>query len=170
MTINIGSSTSYPALAPELTDTADIQAALRLLAYGITTDPGNDSSILVNSVFGKIRWGVQKTHSTITDADTTFTAAKLLSGIINYTKTTATSTNLPAATTITSSLPTVTPVNTSFDWFFINSSNNTFTCSANGTAHLLIGSGVITSGTSAHFRTVKTQSSPSIVYTTYRIS
>jgi hypothetical protein len=55
MTTNIGSSTSFPAIVPDLTDTADIQIALRLLSYGTSSNPANDAAIATNSVFGKIR-------------------------------------------------------------------------------------------------------------------
>jgi hypothetical protein len=55
MTTNIGSSTSFPAIVPDLTDTADIQVALRLLAYGTSSNPADNAAIETNSVFGKIR-------------------------------------------------------------------------------------------------------------------
>jgi hypothetical protein len=55
MTTNIGSSTSFAAIVPDLTDTADIQVALRLLSYGLSSDPADNAAIATNSVFGKIR-------------------------------------------------------------------------------------------------------------------
>jgi hypothetical protein len=55
MTTNIGSSTSFAAIVPDLTDTADIQVALRLLSYGLSSDPADNAAIGTNSVFGKIR-------------------------------------------------------------------------------------------------------------------
>jgi hypothetical protein len=55
MTTNIGSNTSFPAIVPDLTDTADIQVALRLLSYGLSSEPADNAAIETNSVFGKIR-------------------------------------------------------------------------------------------------------------------
>jgi len=55
MTITIGPATSYQATAPALNEIADIQVAMRLLAYGSSTDPANNAAISANSVFGKIR-------------------------------------------------------------------------------------------------------------------
>jgi hypothetical protein len=55
MTTTIGSSTSFPAIVPDLSATADIQVALRLLSYGTSSNPANDAAIETNSVFGKIR-------------------------------------------------------------------------------------------------------------------
>lgn len=55
MTINIGTSTSYIAIAPALNEIADIQVAMRLLAYGTSTEPANNAAIANNSVFGKIK-------------------------------------------------------------------------------------------------------------------
>jgi len=45
MTTNIGSNTAYPLVVPELTETADIQVALKLLSYGQSGDPTNDADI-----------------------------------------------------------------------------------------------------------------------------
>lgn len=55
MPINIGSSTSYQLSVPALSDTADIQVALRLLAYGQSTDPTNDADIETNSLAGYLK-------------------------------------------------------------------------------------------------------------------
>jgi hypothetical protein len=55
MPTNIGTSTSYQAQAPSLSEVADIQVALRLLGYGTSSEPANDAGISANSVFGKIR-------------------------------------------------------------------------------------------------------------------
>jgi hypothetical protein len=55
MPTNIGTSTSYIATVPALSESADIQVALRLLGYGSATEPINDAAISANSVFGKIR-------------------------------------------------------------------------------------------------------------------
>jgi hypothetical protein len=54
MTINIGSSTSYQLTVPSLSETADIQVALKLLSYGSSSDPASDSVIASNSIAGYI--------------------------------------------------------------------------------------------------------------------
>ena len=54
MTTTVGTSTSYPLTIPELSETADIQTALKLVAYGQSTDPTNDADIESNSLAGYI--------------------------------------------------------------------------------------------------------------------
>jgi hypothetical protein len=48
----IGSSTSYSLTVPALSDSADIQVALRLLSYGSSGDPANDAAVSANSLAG----------------------------------------------------------------------------------------------------------------------
>ena len=78
MTTNIGSSTSFPAIAPALTEVADIQVALRLLAYGTSSDPANNAAIQSNSIFGKLKTLTSTSPVTVTatthtvDSSTTF--------------------------------------------------------------------------------------------------
>jgi hypothetical protein len=55
MTTSVGASTSYQLTVPSLSETADIQVALRLLSYGSSTDPANDAAIGANSLTGYIK-------------------------------------------------------------------------------------------------------------------
>jgi hypothetical protein len=55
MPTTIGSSTSYQLSVPSLSDTADIQVALKLLAYGQSSDPTDDADIESNSLAGYIK-------------------------------------------------------------------------------------------------------------------
>jgi hypothetical protein len=66
MTTTIGASTPYVLTIPELTETADIQVALKLLSYGTSSDPANDAAITAGSLVGYL-----KTKSNI--ASPTFT-------------------------------------------------------------------------------------------------
>lgn len=66
MTTTIGPSTPYQLTVPALSETADIQVALRLLSYGTSGDPANDAAITSNSLVGYL-----KTKSNI--ASPTFT-------------------------------------------------------------------------------------------------
>jgi hypothetical protein len=58
MTTTIGASTPYVLTVPELTETADIQVALKLLSYGTSSDPANDGAILSNSLVGYLKTGL----------------------------------------------------------------------------------------------------------------
>lgn len=50
MTTTIGASTSYQLTVPSLSESADIQVALKLLAYGQSGDPVNDADVEPNSI------------------------------------------------------------------------------------------------------------------------
>ena len=54
MTTTVGATTSYPLTIPELSETADIQTAIKLIAYGTSSNPANDAAILANSISGYI--------------------------------------------------------------------------------------------------------------------
>lgn len=58
MTTTVGASTSYQLTVPELTETADIQVALKLLSYGISGDPANDAAITSGSLVGYLKTGL----------------------------------------------------------------------------------------------------------------
>jgi hypothetical protein len=58
MTTTVGGSTPYQLTVPELTETADIQVALKLLSYGISGDPANDAAITSNSLIGYLKTGL----------------------------------------------------------------------------------------------------------------
>lgn len=55
MTTTIGASTPYVLTVPELTETADIQVALKLLSYGTSSDPANDAAITSGSLVGYLK-------------------------------------------------------------------------------------------------------------------
>ena len=55
MTTTVGSNTSYQLTIPALSEAADIQIALKLLAYGQSTDPSNNADIEANSIAGYLR-------------------------------------------------------------------------------------------------------------------
>jgi hypothetical protein len=55
MTTTVGASTSYQLTIPALSEAADIQTALKLLAYGQSTDPSNNADIEANSIAGYLR-------------------------------------------------------------------------------------------------------------------
>jgi hypothetical protein len=54
MTTTVGSNTSYRLTIPELSETADIQTAIKLIAYGQSADPTNNADIESNSLAGYI--------------------------------------------------------------------------------------------------------------------
>lgn len=58
MTTTIGASTPYVLTVPELTETADIQVALKLLSYGTSSDPANDAAITSGSLVGYLKTGL----------------------------------------------------------------------------------------------------------------
>lgn len=58
MTTAIGSSTPYPLVVPDLSAQADIQVALKLLAYGQSADPSNNADIESNSLVGYLKTGL----------------------------------------------------------------------------------------------------------------
>ena len=58
MTTTIGPSTPYQLTVPALSETADIQVALRLLSYGTSGDPANDAAIASNSLVGYLKTGL----------------------------------------------------------------------------------------------------------------
>jgi len=58
MTTTVGASTSYQLTIPELSETADIQVALKLLSYGVSGDPANDAAISSNSLVGYLKTGL----------------------------------------------------------------------------------------------------------------
>jgi hypothetical protein len=78
MPTNIGTSTSYIATVPSLSESADIQVALRLLGYGSSSEPANDAAIATNSVFGKIRDLTTTVTGKANTADPTFTGTVIL--------------------------------------------------------------------------------------------
>jgi hypothetical protein len=168
MTTSIGSSTSYPATIPALSETADIQVALRLLAYGTSTDPANDAAIAVNSTFGRAIYRVQPSVTALT-ATATLTIANLLTYIVTVTSTTAVTLTLPTGTLSDAGVQGGTaPNNTAFDWSVINlgSSAGAVTMAAAASGHTYVGSTGVAIGTSARFRTVKTATN---TFVTYRV-
>ena len=58
MTTTIGPSTPYQLTVPALSETADIQVALRLLSYGTSGDPANDAAIASGSLVGYLKTGL----------------------------------------------------------------------------------------------------------------
>jgi len=58
MTTTIGASTPYVLTIPELTETADIQVALKLISYGTSSDPANDAAITAGSLVGYLKSGL----------------------------------------------------------------------------------------------------------------
>lgn len=168
MTTSIGSSTSYPATVPALSEVADIQVALRLLAYGSATDPANDAAISTSSVFGKIIYRVQPNVTAITSTTATLTIAQLLTYIVQVTQTAAVTLTLPTGSLSDAGVQSGTAANnTSFDWSIINTGTSLGAITVNaGTNHTLVGSGSIAIGTSARFRTRKTATN---TFVTYRI-
>lgn len=170
MSSQVGIGTSYPITIPDYTDTADIQAAIQLLAYGTTSTPTNNAGILTNSIFGKIIYRIQPNPTTI-NTSATLTIAQLLTYIIVSTPTAAINLTLPTGSLSDTGIQgagQVSPNNTSFDWSIINTSSTsgaTITLLP-GTAHTIVGSATIAIGTSARFRTRKTATN---TFVTYRI-
>jgi len=169
MTTSIGSSTSYAATVPALTEVADIQVALRLLAYGTSSDPANNAGIATNSVFGKIIYEVQPSPTAV-NSTATLTIAQLLTYIITSAPTGAINLTLPTGTLSETGIQgagTASPNNTAFDWSIINTSSTTGATLVAGTAHTIVGSATVAIGTSARFRTRKTATN---TFVTYRIA
>lgn len=172
MTTTIGASTSYPTTVPSLSETADIQVALRLLAYGTSSEPANDAGIIANSVFGKIKYPIQPNPVT-KNSTATLTIAELLKYIVVSSPSSAINLTLPTGALsdsgITATGPVLAPNNSSFEWSIINTSSTagaTVTILPD-TGHTIVGSAVVAIGTSAKFKTRKTATD---TFVTYRIS
>jgi hypothetical protein len=58
MTITVGANTPYSLTLPALSEAGDIQVALKLLAYGQSSDPSNDADIEGASLVGYLKTGL----------------------------------------------------------------------------------------------------------------
>lgn len=150
-----------------ISDTTGLQAALDgkqaagsyYVAGGALGTPA--SGTLTNCVGTRyMQQGAQTTKS----AAATLTIAELLTGIIQYTGSTATLT-LPTGTNIEGGVMAGLPVNTAFEFIVINTGSGPATL-ATATGLTLVGSMATTNGTSACFRVRKTNTN---TYTVYRV-
>lgn len=150
-----------------ISDTTGLQAALDgkqatgsyYVAGGALGTPA--SGTLTNCVGTRyMQQGAQTTKS----AAATLTIAELLTGIIQYTGGSATLT-LPTGTLIEGGVMAGLPVNTAFEFIVINTGSGPATL-ATATGLTLVGSMVVTNGTSAAFRVRKTATN---TYTVYRV-
>ena len=174
MTTPIGATSSYPLVAPDLSDTADIQVALRLLSYGISSDPTTDADIAATSVAGYFKsmrtptgtpLFIQSTPANET-ATGTLLASELVGQIITANITAGVTLTLPTGSNMDSELSTP-QNNTAFDWHLINQTAATHAVTlAQGTGHTIVGSTSIPANTSASFRTRKTGTA---TYVSYRL-
>jgi hypothetical protein len=153
--------------AHAISDTTGLQAALDgkqaagsyYAAGGALGTPA--SGTLTNCVGTRyMQQGAQTTKS----AAATLTIAELLTGIIQYTGSTATLT-LPTGTNIDGGVMAGLPVNTAFEFTVINTGSGPATL-ATATGLTLVGSMVTTNGTSARYRVRKTNTN---TYTVYRV-
>jgi hypothetical protein len=96
MTTTVGSSTSYALTIPELSETADIQTAIKLIAYGQSADPTNNADIESNSLAGYIATKANIAGPTFTG---TATIPTIVSNTINATSVGSTSPSLYPNTT-----------------------------------------------------------------------
>jgi hypothetical protein len=109
----------------------------------------------------------QQTPTAVT-ATGTLTIANLLTQIVTATSATAVSLTLPTGTLSDAGVSGGTSaVNTSFDWSIINTGSavGDVTLVA-GTGHTIVGSAVVTVGTSGRFRSRKTATN---TFVTYRV-
>jgi hypothetical protein len=94
MTTSIGSATSYTLTVPSLTETADIQVALKLLSYGTSSDPADNAGISSNSIIGYVKSAADakadKTIAPVTVTATTHTIASTTNFLIFNTTATCT--------------------------------------------------------------------------------
>lgn len=171
MSSSTGTGTSYQVTIPDQTDVADIQTALRLLAYGSSSSPANNAAILTHSIFGKMIYPVQPNPTTL-NSTATLTIAQLLTYIIVSSPTSAINFTLPTGTLSDTGITgggVASPNNSSFSWSIINTSSTagaTITLIA-GTGHTIVGSTTVAIGTSATFKTRKTATN---TFVTYRLS
>lgn len=129
-----------------------------------TTSPTVPLDVAGAAEFGGVIYRNQPAQ-TSKAAAATLTIAELLTGIIQYTGAAANLT-LPTGTAIEGGVPATFPVNMSFDVSVINTGSGAATIVTN-TGLTLVGSTVVTNGTSAMFRVRKTATN---TYTVYRIS
>ena len=94
----------------------------------------------------------------------TLTAALIQGGIVTSTTGAAVTATLDTGTVMDTSCDLA--VNDSFDWAAIATGANAFTVTA-ASGHTIVGSGVVATATSGHFRTRKTAAN---TYVTYRLS
>ena len=179
MTTPIGEDTSYELVVPDLSDTADIQVALRLLSYGTSSDPADDKEIEPTSIAGYFKLVrtaagtplfIQPTPTNET-ATGTLLASELLGQIITANISAGITLTLPTGSNIDLELgaPQRAPQNnTAFDWHLINQTSATHAVTlAQATGHTIVGSTSIPANTSALFRTRKTATN---TYVSYRLS
>jgi hypothetical protein len=172
---DIGESTSYPLQVPLLSDTADIQVALRLLSYGIESEPSADTDISADSIAGYFKsirtsGGTPlfiQTAPTNKTATATLLASELLGQIITTNLSAAINLTFPTGTNLDSAL--ATPVtNTAFDWYVINQTAATHSVTlVAATGHTIVGSTSVPAASSAFFRTRKTGTA---TYVSYRLN
>jgi uncharacterized protein YaiE (UPF0345 family) len=105
----------------------------------------------------------QPTPGTL-NATGTLTAALIQGGIVTSTTAAAVTATLDTGTVMDTSADLL--VNDSFDWCAIATGANAFTVTASS-GHTIVGSGVVATATSGHFRTRKTAAN---TYVTYRVS
>lgn len=129
-----------------------------------TTSPTVPLDVAGAAEFGGVVYRNQPAQ-TSKAAAATLTIAELLTGIVQYTGAAANLT-LPTGTAIEGGVPATFPVNMSFDVSVINTGSGAATIVTN-TGLTLVGSMVVTNGTSAMFRVRKTATN---TYTVYRIS
>lgn len=103
----------------------------------------------------------QGTPATL-NATGTLTAAQLATGIVTSTSAAAVTATLPLGTAMDTANPTF-GVNTSFDFYFINTGPNTVTMTA-ATGFTIVGTATVLTLVSAHFRAVRTAAGTWVLY------
>jgi hypothetical protein len=177
--VGTGSGT-LASLIPDLSDTSNIQTALKQLYYGTSNGTASQTTGIYGALYtlytgnptlaGAVtmtgRLSVQNvvnTSQTVETGTATLTAADILTKNIfttgtTYTLTLDTGTNFDSALTI----PTV---GTTIEWVLINEASGTVTV-AGATGHTLRGSGAVSTLTAARFITRKSATN---TYVTYRL-
>lgn len=103
----------------------------------------------------------QGTPATL-NATGTLTAAQLATGIVTSTSAAAVAATLPLGTAMDTANPSF-GINTSFDFFFINTGPNTVTMTAS-TGFTIVGTTTVLTLVSAHFRAVRTAANTWVLY------
>lgn len=124
-----------------------------------------DNTIIGQSVPAKGAFSslaLQQVTPATLNATGTLTAAQLATGIVTSTSAAAVAATLPLGTAMDTANPTF-GINTSFDFYFINTGPSTVTMTA-ATGFTIVGTATVVTVTSAHFRAVRTAAGTWVLY------
>jgi hypothetical protein len=132
-----------------------VEAGASVVEYAVGVGPSTDSALQAK---------LQGAPGVL-NATGTLTAAMIIAGIVTSTTAAAVAATLDTGAIMDAALDMA--IGESFDWSAIATGANAFTVTAAASGHTLVGSGVVATVTSGHFRTRKTAAD---TFVTYRLS